>query len=615
MRIAVLVKQVPRVEEMALDDSGRLRRDGVDLEMNAYCRRAVSKGVEIATASGGTCVVFTLGPTSAEDVLREAVAWGADTGILVSDPAFAGSDTLATARALAAALAADRPWDLILLGRNSIDADTGQVGPELAELLDLPFVAGVRELHLDGRAGQALCEYDDTWRTVTFRLPAVVSVAERLTNPCKAPPEDQANVPPERLRLLSAAQLGAGPWGTAASRTAVDSVEVIEVPRHRVVLAGSPAQQVRQAIDLLGEWGQLESVTGGFPERSSRVSEGIEPTLSTRSGGRGVVGDVRRWSDGDPVLVVLAEPEHARLTRELVGEAERLARAVAGYVVVSGPSLPEAGELAAWGADAAVELVGARVEEDVASAMASWCESRRPWIVLVPGTLWGREVAGRLAARLDAGLTGDAIGLRVRNGRLVCRKPAFGGRLVASISSSSDVQLATVRPGVLPLREPRRIEAPVPVEILTVRPRRRVEVSCARRYDDVEPFSAAQAVVAVGMGVGPDEYGQLDYLRELLGAEMAATRRVTDAGWLQRTRQVGITGRSIAPQLYLAIGISGKINHMIGTLGAHTVIAVNNDPGAPIFDWADIGIVADWHEVVPALVEEIRRGIAESRGI
>jgi electron transfer flavoprotein alpha subunit len=117
------------------------------------------------------------------------------------------------------------------------------------------------------------------------------------------------------------------------------------------------------------------------------------------------------------------------------------------------------------------------------------------------------------------------------------------------------------------------------------------------------------------MGVGPDEYGQLDYLRELLGAEMAATRRVTDAGWLQRTRQVGITGRSIAPQLYLAIGISGKINHMIGTLGAHTVIAVNNDPGAPIFDWADIGIVADWHEVVPALVEEIRRGIAESRGI
>ena len=116
------------------------------------------------------------------------MAWGADEGVLVTDPAFAGSDTLATASALAAALATEGPFDLVLVGRNSIDADTGQVGPELAELLDLPFAAGVKELTLADRGAQVRCELDDGWRDVEVRLPAVLSTAERLTEPCKVHP-------------------------------------------------------------------------------------------------------------------------------------------------------------------------------------------------------------------------------------------------------------------------------------------------------------------------------------------------------------------------------------------------------------------------------------------
>src|ERR1700733_9953248 len=166
---------------MARGNDGRLVREGLELEMNAYCRRAVSKGVEIARDSGGTCTVFTLGPPVAEDSLREAVAWGADAGVLVTDPAFAGSDTLATASALAAALRSEGPFDLILVGRNSIDADTGQVGPEVAELLDLPFAGGVKELTLGTDRAQVRCELDDGWRDVDVQLPAVLSTAERLT--------------------------------------------------------------------------------------------------------------------------------------------------------------------------------------------------------------------------------------------------------------------------------------------------------------------------------------------------------------------------------------------------------------------------------------------------
>src|SRR4051794_27840896 len=207
---------------MELGPDGRLRRDGIDLEMNAYCRRAVAKAVELASERRGSDVtVITLGPPAAEDVLREAIAWGLDrdvdiSGVLVTDPAFAGSDTLATARALAATLEREGPFDLVLVGRNSVDADTGQVGPELAELLDLPFATAVRHLALDGRTLDLRCEHDDGWVQARLSLPAIVSTAERLIDPCKVDPEGRAAVDAGRIRRLTAADLGSGPWGQAA---------------------------------------------------------------------------------------------------------------------------------------------------------------------------------------------------------------------------------------------------------------------------------------------------------------------------------------------------------------------------------------------------------------
>src|SRR5215469_1794976 len=149
IRVAALVKQIPEVESMTMGDDGRLQRDGIPLHMNDYCRRAVAQGHALARASGGTLTVMTLGPPSARDVLREAIAFGADHGVHVADPAFAGSDTLATARALAAALRVAGPFDLVLCGRNSLDADTGQVPAQVAALLGLPLAAGARELRLE----------------------------------------------------------------------------------------------------------------------------------------------------------------------------------------------------------------------------------------------------------------------------------------------------------------------------------------------------------------------------------------------------------------------------------------------------------------------------------
>jgi electron transfer flavoprotein alpha subunit len=587
LRIAVLIKQVPRVEEMELGPGGVLRRDGLDLEMNAYCRRAVSKGTELAKASGGSCTVFTLGPPAAEDSLREAVAWGADRGVLITDPSFAGSDTLATARALAAALRSKGPFDLILTGRNSVDADTGQVGPCLAELLDLPFLGGVKVLEIDGRTVSATCEQDDRMIEARTYLPAVLSCAERLCDPSKVAPEGRAAVAADRLEMVTADELGAGPWGQLGSPTVVGQLRVYDDSRAGVRLEGPVAQQVREAVELLDAAGALAG--------ASR-HDALAPVADGTPG-------------SGPLIGVLIEPGRPRVSWELLGAAGALAARSGGRVVAFGLDFdkPDADELGRRGADELTIVQGAVAESDVAAALAEWCQAERPWAVLAAGTMWGREVAARVAGRLGAGLVGDAVELTVEGDRLVAWKPAFGGKVVAAITSSSQTQLVTVRPGVLGLGAPRP-GRPVPTSTKSVVYRRLTEVLSSHIEDEMDELAAAACVIGVGRGIAPHDYVQLDPLRRVLGAELAATRKVTDVGWLPHARQVGITGRSLAPQLYVAIGMSGKFNHMVGVRRAGFVLAINSDPEALVFSCCDAGIVGDWREVVPILAATLEAG-------
>lgn len=612
LRVAVLVKQVPLAENLELGPDGRLRREGVPLEMNPYCRRAVSKGVEIASVSGGTCTVVTLGPPSADDVLREALAWGADRGVHLCDPELAGSDTLATARTLAAAIRHEGPFDLVLAGRSSTDGETGQVGPEVAELLDLPFAGGVRSLELDGQRLLLRLEQDDGSEVVETSLPALLTVAERLTEPAKADPERRRTVAPERIAVLAGRDLGPGPWGSGASATEVGAVRLLPHEREARVLEGDVASQVAEAVRVLRRRGALRPGPAGTRPGAGPPTTAAAPGAPGRGGGPDASGGAR------PVVVML-EPARPAVGAELLGAARGLADALRSRVVAWRLAGTPDGDPA--GADEVVELVAAPgpgdsaggadgggagdlAPEDVAAALTARSRAHPPWAVLAPSTEWGREVAARTAAALGAGLVGDAMGLDVVDGDLVSAKPAFSGALVADITCTSAVRLVTVRPGVLPLR---RI---APREVLRSRlavPRRgRVRSVERRRDDDVEMLARAEVVIGVGTGVPPDEYGRLRPLAAALGAQLAATRRVTDKGWMPRARQVGITGRHIAPRLYVAVGLSGKFNHVVGVRSAGTVLAVNADAAAPVFAHADVGVVGDWRVVLPALEAELR---------
>ncbi|WP_067889570.1 FAD-binding protein [Nocardia vaccinii] len=587
LRIAILVKQIPAVQEMRLDSNGRLRREGLTTELNAYCRRAVAKAVELVAEYGGECVVLTLGPPNAEEVLRESIAWAhmhdvRMTGVHACDPRFAGSDTLATANALAAVLRREGPFDLVLIGRASLDADTGQVGPQIAELLRLPFATAVREFSYapDTSTISVRCEHDDGSVRATVTLPAVVSAAERLIAPCKVVPEGRAAVAGELIRTVTAAELGQGPWGQAGSPTRVGPTRVHSARRTKHILSGPIQDQVAEAITRLIARGALRS------DNPPALTEAV-PARQPGS------------ASGAPIAVVL-EPDRPRVARELLCAAAKIANQIGGHVVALGPGLPSAESLGAWGADKAIGFTGSTIEEDLARGIATWAQHDTPQIMLIPSTAWGREIAGRVAARLAAGLVGDSVDLELHDGRLVAWKPAFGGQLVAAVISTSDLQMATVRAGALPLAAPRRYTAELTHHALTSMGG--IEIIDRYRDDDLDILEEALTVIGIGAGVSAQDHERLVPLQKILGAELAATRKVTDRGELPRARQIGITGRSIAPRLYIALGISGKFNHSVGVRRAQTVLAVNSDPSAPIFDSADIGVVGDWRAAVDALI-------------
>ena len=234
-------------------------------------------------------------------------------------------------------------------------------------------------------------------------------------------------------------------------------------------------------------------------------------------------------------------------------------------------------------------------------------EEREPDIVLIGGTHTGRDFAGRVAVPAYAGLTADCTELGIdEDGHLEARRPAFGGNVLATIKCERHrPQMATIRPGVFATADPEpdhegEIEA---VEVI-VEEEDTISEVVERSVGDTADITDANRVVAAGRGV-EGNVEPVAELAEALDAELAASRAAVDEGWIDGARQVGQTGKNVRPDLYVAVGISGAIQHIEGMNDSDIVVAINNDPNAPIFEHADYGIVGDLFEICPQLVEQL----------
>lgn len=270
-----------------------------------------------------------------------------------------------------------------------------------------------------------------------------------------------------------------------------------------------------------------------------------------------------------------------------------------------------------YGADKVLILDDPSLElystEPYTQAMVQAVKSEMPEIVLFGATSIGRDLAPRVSARLETGLTADCTSLDVSEDRmLLMTRPAFGGNIMATIISPDHrPQMSTVRPGVMTKmeRDHARKGEVVHFTVTIEKNRNFVEIlSFEKETDEKQDIQEATVLVSGGRGVGSAEnFGLLYDLADELGGLVSASRAAVDAGWMDHDRQVGQTGKTVRPNLYIACGISGAIQHVAGMEEAELIVAINKDKGAKIFEVADLGIVGDVHKVLPFLVEELKK--------
>ncbi|MHB9118834.1 MAG: electron transfer flavoprotein subunit alpha/FixB family protein [Burkholderiales bacterium] len=345
----------------------------------------------------------------------------------------------------------------------------------------------------------------------------------------------------------------------------------------------------------------------------------------------------RRKFELDPRLAaykgVWVYIEHERgqvhpVSWELLGEGRKLAdllQVELAAVVLGAPGEAVRGycaEAYRYGADLCY-LMQSEVLRDYRNGpytqgMTELVNAYQPEILLLGATTQGRDLAGSVATTLETGLTADCTALTIDpdNRGLLATRPTFGGSLLCTIVTLNyRPQMATVRPRVMAMPAPddsrsgRIVEHPLALaedDVIT-----KVLEFIADDSRDKPQLPFADIIVSGGRGLGkPENFRLIWDLAEVLGAEVGATRPVVQAGWVDLERQVGQSGKTVRPKLYIAVGISGAIQHRVGMEGADCIIAINNDPDAPIFDFAHLGIVADAARFLPVLTEAFRRKLA-----
>ena len=320
------------------------------------------------------------------------------------------------------------------------------------------------------------------------------------------------------------------------------------------------------------------------------------------------------------MVLVIAEQRNGTLNRaswEAIAAGQQLAAGSPVTVAVAGAGSEQAAkELAAADVAGVIAVTGAQVEHYTAdgwvAAHAAVVASVAPQWVVLPHTYQTRDFAPALAVKLDRALVTDCTGIKTVDGKPAFTRPMYQGKLAADVRPLGEAPwLVTFQIGAFRGDQAKRGASPANTRMDAT-----VEAAAVRQVPE-EPFqearqavdlSEAERIVAVGRGIkGPEHLPLAQALAEALHAEVAASRPICDSGWLPMERQIGSSGQTVAPKLYVAVGISGAIQHVVGMKGARTIVAINKDAEAPIFEVADYGYVGDLFEFLPALTAELKK--------
>ena len=633
--IISLMKQVPLPSQMRMGEDGLMDRTKAKSIINIDCSFALEAGLQLKSMLGSArLIVCSMGPPSFEQSLKKAISMGYDEAYLLSDRKLGGSDTFATGLAISTMLkhlgfgkGANEDF-IIVAGRQTSDGDTAHVPSQVAQNLGIPQATFIENVEFKDEHVIARRIIEGGYQILKLPKPCTLSLTPTGIPPRRPSLLGAVKARDAKITVLSVSDINLSDEKIGLSGSPTIVAKVVNIKSERAPVIMSKGEDVSALVDNL-----IENIKSG--KNTLEIKEKKEVKKKSIPEGYERVD----FRDGASGILTWAELANGKITRpslELLTPAKNLANSLKEgtkvRTVLIGHNVKDlANELIFHGSDEVIIIDDERLEEyrilPFSSIFAQVIKKYNPEISLFAATTAGRELAPRTAVKTQSGVTADCTGLEIgehidrKNKKvfapiLESRRPTYGESKLATILGFHCPQISTARAGTFEV--PKRDEN-LKGKISTFKPKLDEEdfvtkiIKTVRGDGGLANLFEADVIISGGRGTICDDMNLIKELaRELkkqgVNAEYASSRPMVDIGISEYARQVGQTGKTVRPKVYVAVGISGAIQHLAGMKESETIIAINIHPNESIFSSADFGLVGDYSDIVPELISRVKEG-------
>ena len=635
LTIISLIKQVPLPSEMRMGEDGLMDRTKAKSIINIDCQFGLEAGLQLRKQNpDARLIVCSMGPGSFETSLRTAISMGYDEAYLLSDRKLGGSDTYATGLAISTMLRhlgftkdSKDPF-IILAGRQTSDGDTAHVPSQVAESIGIPQATFVESVKMDGN-GRVIAKriIEGGFQMMKLPIPCVISLT-----PTGIPPRKPSLSGAIKARNMKITTFGIADIGLGTEKIGIDGsptivAKVVNIVSERPPITMSQGHNEASLVSsLIANYKKGGNVFGKKEEAEKKAIERPDfPLKDFRSGSKGIL----TWAE-------VANGNISRPSLELLTPARNLANQLGNdtkiMTLMIGKNVRHLAQtLIEYGSDEVIIVEDDKLEEYLvlpfSSIFAQVIGEKKPEIALFAATTSGRELAPRVGMKTSSGVTADCTGLEIGeyidkkekviySPILESRRPTYGESKLATILGFVCPQVSTARAGTFEV--PKRLEGRKGIvsafkPVLNEKDFVVEIIKTVRGEGGLQNLFEADIIISGGRGTTNDSLGLIKALADSLiekgiNAEWACSRPVVDEGVTEYPRQVGQTGKTIRPKVYVAVGISGAIQHIAGMKEAGKVIAIDHNPKANIFNHADFGIVGEYQDILPELIEQVKAG-------
>lgn len=635
LTIISLIKQVPLPTEMRMGEDGLMDRTKAKSIINIDCQFGLEAGLQLKKQNPDSrLIVCSMGPKSFENALRTAISMGYDEAYLLSDRKLGGSDTYATGLAISTMLKhlgftkdSKDPF-IILAGRQTSDGDTAHVPSQVAEKIGIPQATFVETVKSDG-TGNVIAKriIEGGFQMMKLPIPCVISLT-----PTGIPPRKPSLSGAIKARNLNITTLGIDDIGLGTEKIGINGSPTIVV---KVVNIVSERPPITMSVGH-NEVSLVDSLISNFKKGGNVLAK--KENVAKKEIDRPDFPE-KDFRDGARGIITWAEVTNGKISRpsiELLTPARNLATQLGNdtkvMTVIIGKNVQHLAQtMIEHGSDEVIVIENDKLEEyqvlPFSSIIAQVIKERKPEIALFAATTSGRELAPRIGMKTDSGVTADCTGLEIgeyidKKEKVIytpileSKRPTYGESKLATILGFVCPQISTARAGTFEI--PKRIEGRQGIissfnPVLNDKDFVVEIVKTERGEGGLQNLFEADIIISGGRGTINDNLGLVKGLADALiaqgiNAEWTSSRPVVDEGITEYARQIGQTGKTVRPKVYIAVGISGAIQHIAGMKESEKIIAIDHNPKAHIFQNADFGIVGEYQDILPELIERVKGG-------